>query len=146
MSDRVLVPGTNQRRATPGFRLSVVLAVLLAGVALLAAGCASPSDPDKMIDSPPDFIGFVTEIGPGGEGEVLGRIVVASHADKLVRMIVLTIERDTLLFVRDGEEVRGVSFGTLQLQDDVQVWFAGPVQEGFPEYATARQLLIVPRD
>lgn len=145
LSRRLRQPTVDHRAGARRFDLSVTLLVLLVTSVPLAAGCASPSQSGEMIDSNPDFTGFITAIEPGSNEAVLGRILVESHADKLVRRFVITVTRDTLVFERGEAETRAASFDTLQLQDQVQVWFAGSVQEGFPAYATARQVVIAQR-
>jgi hypothetical protein len=88
-------------------------------------------------------VGFVTAIEPGSSEDILARVFLESHADKLVNRVVITVTKETLVFGRDGAETRAVSFNTLQVQDQVQAWFVGSVQEGFPARATAKQLVIV---
>lgn len=53
-----------------------------------------------MANYDPDFVGFVTEINRRGAGEVVGRITVESHADKLVRRHLVTLTTSTLFLDR----------------------------------------------
>lgn len=116
---------------------------LVIGLMALTAGCSTSSKGSDIINSEADFVGFITGIQPDGNGDVLGWILVESHADKLVDRYIVTVTSDTLIFKREGEEHRPASFDAFELTYWVHVWFAGPVKESFPAQATARQVVIV---
>ncbi|MGD9116476.1 MAG: DUF3221 domain-containing protein [Dehalococcoidia bacterium] len=115
------------------------LAVLLLGLVVVSVNCASAIRP---IETEADFLGFITEISPDGENEVLGRISVESHADKIVTKYVITIEDETLIFEQDGDNLRQTAFEALENKQWVKIWFDGPVMESFPMQATAAQVVI----
>ena len=69
--------------------LAVVICVLL------PAGCASSPE---ALETEADFTGWVMEIQPVGNGEVLGQILVEAQADKYVDKCMVTIKDETLIF------------------------------------------------
>lgn len=112
---------------------------LLFGLVAVSASCASAIHP---IETEADFLGFITEINPDGGSEVLGRISVESHADKIVTKYVITIEDETLIFEQDGDNLRQTDFAALENKQWVKIWFDGLVMESFPMQATAAQVVI----
>lgn len=113
---------------------------LLIGLAAVSPGCAPAAKP---LETEADFLGFITEIHPDRKGDILGQISVESHADKLVSKYIVTITDETLIFQKDGDELRPVDFKELENQQQwVQIWFTGPVLESFPGQATASQVVI----
>ena len=62
-----------------------------------------------MVKPDPDFVGFVTAIDRAGTGEVIGRITVESHADKLVDRHFITLTNNTMLLRRDGKALLDVA-------------------------------------
>ncbi len=121
------------------FYLSVSVAIVLSLVTGMAAGCTSAPE---ALETEPDFTGFITEIHLIGEKGTLGQVLVESHADKLVDKYVVTIEDVTLIFEQNGEERRQVAFEALETQQQVQIWFSGPIMESFPMQGTAQQVVI----
>jgi hypothetical protein len=116
------------------------LVALLIGLAVVSADCAQATKP---IETEPDFIGFITEIQPGQEEGIRGRISAESHADKIVTRYIITIEEETLIFQEDGGNLREVGFAALETKQWVEIWFSGPVLESWPLQATARQVVII---
>ncbi len=106
---------------------------------MTAINCASPAKP---LDTEADFTGFITEIHPVGEKGVIGRILVESHADKLVNKYMVTIKGETLIFRLDVEDYRQVNFKSLKTRQWVQIWSTGPIMESFPMQGTAAQVVI----
>lgn len=113
-----------------------LLVVLIAG----SPGCAPAAKP---LETEADFHGFITEIHLNGERDTLGQISVESHADKIVSKYIVTITHETLIFQKDGDELRSVDFEELENQKQwISIWFTGPVLESFPVQATAAQVVI----
>jgi hypothetical protein len=117
-----------------------VLAGLLGLLMTVSPGCASTAKP---METEADLIGFITEIRPNGERDVLGQINVESHADKIVSKYIITITDETLIFQQDGNDLRRTAFKTLENKQWVKIWFTGPVLESFPVQGTAGQVVIV---
>lgn len=120
-----------------------VLAGILVGGS--AASCAPPPQSKEMVNPEPDFVGFVTGIDRGGTGEVIGRITVESHADKLVERHFVTLTKSTVLLRRDGNALNPVDFDALKPKDWVQLWFLGSPKKPYPAELTAQRLVIVDR-
>jgi hypothetical protein len=121
---------------TRPFVLVGSLIVLIA----VSVGCASNIRP---METEADFIGFVTEIHPNGEGDILGQISVESHADKIVSRYIITIKDETLILRQEGDGLRRVAFHTLENKQWVKIWFTGPVIESSPVQGTAGQIVLV---
>lgn len=117
----------------------VGIAVLLAGVAAQAAGCGGPRRGE--FGSPPDFVGWVTAIEPD-DGKGGDRIIVESQADKIVRRLIVTVTSDTQIYRREAGATRQVGFADVALQDQAQLWLAGPVPQSFPAQVSALQLVV----
>jgi hypothetical protein len=95
------------------------------------------------VNTEPDVTGFITEVEATGKNDIVGRISVESDADKLVARYVITVTRDTGLFRETGNERQSVTFNSLEYQQWVELWFAGPVMESSPMQATASQIVII---
>jgi hypothetical protein len=108
-------------------------------VAAVFQGCASAAKP---LETEADFYGFITEIHPNGEGDIVGRISVESHADKIVSKYIVTITDETLIFRQDGDNLRQADFKAFENKQWVRIWFTGPVLESYPVQATAGQVVI----
>ncbi|MFC1967639.1 DUF3221 domain-containing protein [Chloroflexota bacterium] len=89
-----------------------------------------------------DFTGFITEIHPVGNEDVLGQILVESLTAKLGDKYMVTINDETLIFKQDGENRRQAAFEELETKQKVEVWFTGPIMESFPMQGTAQQVVI----
>ena len=118
----------------------VLSAVLASGY---ATSCSAPPQSKAMANYDPDFVGFVTEINRRGAGEVVGRITVESHADKLVRRHLVTLTTSTLFFRQEGSARKSSDFSSLKEKDFVQLWFSGSNVKPYPPEVTARQLVII---
>lgn len=118
----------------------VFSSALIIGLMVIALSCTSNSKP---IETEADFIGFITEIQPGQDKDIIGRISVESHADKIVTRYVITIKDETLIFQQDGDNLRKTTFKALENKQWVKIWFSGPVMESWPMQATAQQVIIV---
>lgn len=120
---------------------------LLAGILVSgsAASCSSPPQSKGMANSEPDFVGFVTGIDRGGTGEVIGRVTVESHADKLVDRHIVTITKGTVLLRRAGNTLNPVDLDGVKAKDWVQLWFLGSSTKPYPAELTAQRLVIVDR-
>lgn len=123
-------------------RFFVLAGILIGGS---AASCSSPPESKEMVKPDPDFVGFVTAIDRGGTGEVIGRITVESHADKLVDRHFITLTNNTVLLRRDGKALNPVGLDGLKPRDWVQLWFVGSPKKPYPAELTAQRLVIVDR-
>ena len=111
---------------------AILIALAIAAALLSIVGCMSSPEP---LQTEPDFLGFITEIQAG-------RITVESHAYKIVDRYVVTINNETGIFKREGENLRHVSAAAFETKQWVRIWFSGPVMESWPKQATARQIVI----
>ncbi len=91
----------------------------------------------------PDFLGFVTAIDPGSIEVYPSKIVVESHADKVVSRIIVQVKRNTLVFIQDDSKEIPASIKDIKNKDRVWIWFTGPQKKGFPGKATAEKILII---
>lgn|GEM_PF-447493 len=90
----------------------------------------------------PDVTGFITNVESMATKDVVGRISVESHADKIVDKYVITVKRGTGIFLQQGEMRQNVTFDYLENQQRIKLWIDGPVMESFPMQATAGQIVI----
>jgi len=107
------------------------------------AGCSASRPP---LDSEPDCVGFITETRPSGEGGNKGKIVVESHADKLVARCLVTIAKETKIAERVTGEYHTRSFHALEPKDWVQVWFTESVTGSSPATFQAEQIVVFRRE
>ena len=120
---------------------SIVCSLVLVTALMIAAlSCASNGKP---IETKADFTGFITDIQPGQNKDIVGRISVESHADKIVTKYVITIKDETLIFRQDGDTLHEITFKALENKQWVKIWFSGPVMESWPMQVTAGQVIIV---
>ncbi len=112
---------------------------LLIGLMTVAADCTSAP---RALETEPYFTGFITEIHPIGEKGTLGQILVESPADEFTDKYWVTIKDETLIFEQDGEERSQVAFEAVATEQQVQIWFTGPIMESFPMQGTAQQVVI----
>ena len=97
-------------------------------------------DPDDAVVGPTsDFIGFITEIQAFSHGDALGLISAESHADKIVDKYVFTVTVDAEILELNGETV---AFEDLEVTQQIEVWFSGPVKESFPMQVDAGKVII----
>ena len=114
--------------------------VVITCLMITALSCTSSGKP---IETEADFTGFITDIQPVQNKDIVGRISVESHADKLVTKYVITIKNETLLFQQDGDTLRETTFKALENKQWVEIWFSGPVMESWPMQVTAGQVVIM---
>jgi len=119
-------------------RLFVLVGLFLALIAV-SPGCAPAAKP---MEAEADFYGFITEINPDREGDILGQISVESHSDKIVNKCTVTITNETLIFRQDGDNLSQANFEALEDKQWVKVWFTGPILGSFPMRGTAGQVVI----
>jgi hypothetical protein len=117
----------------------LVLTGLLTSLIALSVGCAPTAQPLRREQ---DFSGFITEIHANGRGGVAGQVYVESHADKIVTRYVIRVTNKTLIFRRNEDDLRRVSFGMLEEMQTVEIWWAGPTTGTFPVLGTAAQIVI----
>jgi len=92
----------------------------------------------------PDIIGIVAQIEYINSAEVPGRILVElekpnNTSDKFW----VTVENNTPIFQYDGGQQATVTFGALGNNQNIAVWFDGPVMESYPAQVTASQIVIM---
>jgi hypothetical protein len=116
---------------------------------MLSLAPASACVPDRTTSDTraagPCLAGFISAIERDDDG--VGRIVVESHADKLVRRTLVTITPQTTILSAENPNGESLSFDALRLQDRVGVWCAGDVvQESSADWkATARKIVLTRR-
>ncbi|MFC2011111.1 hypothetical protein ACFLUR_02335 [Chloroflexota bacterium] len=86
----------------------------------------------KPIQTEADFTGFITEIHPLEKDDIFGQILVESHADKIADKYVVTVRDETLILQQDGNKMNQTDFEALETNQQVQIWFTGPIMESFP--------------
>jgi|SRR5690242_1095589 len=92
----------------------------------------------------PQFTGFVSRIERGTKvGEA--RIIVESHAQKMVQRHVLIVTPKTVIMRREGNVEKKVNVDSLMEKDWVKVWFAGARKSSYPTEVTAERIVIVDR-
>jgi hypothetical protein len=121
-----------------GFLLTAVLLTII----MTSCGSHGMNTAQK---SDPDFIGFVTNVEKGGSGEVVGRINVESHADKLVHRHTVNVTRGTVILRREGEQDRPTNIESIKPKDWLKLWFREARGDRFPDEVTATKVLIVDR-
>ena len=97
---------------------------LLIVLVVVAVGCTSVP---KVLETEPDFTGFITAVHPIGVEDTFGQILAESHAANLVDKYMVTIKDKTLIIEQGGEELRQLTFEVLETKQRVQLWFTGPV-------------------
>jgi len=115
--------------------------VALAGMPVTSCSVQSGEE----LNSEPSFVGFVTAIDRNETGGAIPRLTVESHADKLVRRHVVSLNKETVVLRRESGALRPVDISTLKLKDWVQLWFAGSRREPYPLEVSARQVVIIDR-
>ena len=120
-------------------RLFGLLGLLIALMAV-TVDCSSTA---KLLETEADFTGFITEVHPIGRGDTLGQILVESPADNFIDKYRVTIKDETQILKQDGDELRQVAFEALETEQQVQIWFSGPIMESFPMQGTAQQVVII---
>lgn len=94
-----------------------------------------------------DFTGQVTDVQHVGKGHVVGTMLVEAtvKADEgeYIDTYMVTVTDETLIFEERAGGRRVVTFETVGVGQDVQVWFAGPVKESYPMQGDARQMVVV---
>jgi hypothetical protein len=116
------------------------IALVLAGVPALA-GAGGPTQ-ERSMSSHPDFVGWVMAIEPGDGKGALGRIVVESQADKIVRRLVVTVTSDTQIYRRTANDIRRAGFKDVARRDQARLWLTGPVPRSFPAQVIARKMVV----
>ena len=98
---------------------------------------------NKTLNSEPDLTGLITEINLTDKNEISGQILVESETEGFVDKYMVTIKDETRLFEQVGDELHQIPFEVLDTQQQVQIWFSGPVMESFPMQVTAQQVVII---
>ena len=97
----------------------------------------------KPLQTEADFTGWITEIHPIGNKGTLGQILIEAPADNFIDKYMVTIKDETLILQQDGEKRSQAAFEVLEITQQVQIWFTGPIMESFPMQGTAQQVVIV---
>ncbi len=113
--------------------------VFFVTLAIWIVGC---SFTPKPLQSEPDFIGYITEINSTVVNDVLMQILVESPVNQGTDKYLVTVSKSTTIFEKDRGEVRTVDSGIIAVNDNIEIWFSGPVKESFPMQVTAKQIII----
>jgi hypothetical protein len=117
-------------------RLLIILVIVLGLLAVLVIALTRPPR-QAALATPPEFTGWVLGVDTGSR-----QIVVESQADKIVRRVNVTVTGDTLIFRREGGELKPIGLFGVRRQDQAELWLTGPVPESFPAEVTARQVVV----
>jgi hypothetical protein len=111
-------------------------------VSLVGLFVACGDNPTPAI--PPAIRGNITNLNVAG-GEVLGSILVEGAIENGTAFdkAAITISSQTRLFELAGQERRPVTFEALQVGQQVEAWFDGPVAESYPVQARASEVVIL---
>ncbi len=112
---------------------------LLAATLLAMAMSCSSSEDNSMLDSKPDFVGFVTTVQTGEPRE----LIVESHANKEVARHRVLIPREATYLRREGATTRPLDPATIREKDWVEIWFAGAADSSGRQ--RVRQLIVTDR-
>lgn len=98
----------------------------MALLSLVFAATACSSSPEtELLESKPDFIGFITAIEPRQTGDGPAHLTVESHADKLVRRLLVRLDSGSAVYRRADKTVQPAERRALQLKGWVEIWFRG---------------------
>jgi len=119
------------------------VAVLLAGLTLIAAGRPAPAQMEKM-----DVKGKVTKFNPANEAQkaqgllavilVEGKKTPTTENDKAS----VKVTDKTKIWKQVGDKKQPATVADLKQGAEVSVRFTGPVLESYPVQATAGELII----
>lgn len=112
-------------------------------VALLAGGACLFSEEKKMLESKPDFIGFVTAIQPDDRQLSRTNLIVESHANKEVERHFVSIPPQAICLRREAEATQPIQPSAIKPKDWVEIWFAGPKDSA--GWQTVHQLIVTDR-
>lgn len=118
---------------------TIIVVALLAGAAI---SCFS-SEEKKMVESKPDFVGFVTAVQPGDQPLSPAYLTVESHANKEVERHFVSIPRNAICLRREAEATRPIDPSAIKPKDWVEIWFAGSKDSAGPQ--TVNQLIVTDR-
>ena len=129
--------------------LAMTALLLLVGV---LAACSTPASPggdtgsnttptagDLAPATAPDITGIITSKDtPGG-------VLIEENPDEASGSAKahVSIVNETRIFKQQGQELRPATVGELEVGQQVQAWFTGPVRESYPLQATAGVIVIV---
>ncbi|MFC1946436.1 DUF3221 domain-containing protein [Chloroflexota bacterium] len=115
-----------------------VFALLLILV-ITVIGCRVDTEP---LQNMPDFIGTISEVNPFNKQDAYGQILVEKKVDDYIDKYILTITKDSQLYEKIGDDLHSIDFDFLESQQQVQIWFSGPIMESFPMQGTAGQVVV----
>jgi hypothetical protein len=120
------------------------LLVLCFGLIGLILGCG-PANTTPVTN--PAIRGSITysQAQPGPDQDILGSILIEGQLenDTSFDKAAVTITAQTRIFERVGQERRPTTFEALQVGQQVEAWFDGPVAESYPVQARASDVLIL---
>jgi len=115
----------------------------LAGLLAAAVISCLSSEEKKMLESKPDFVGFVTVVQPDDHPQPPTHLIVESHANKEVERHFVSIPRHAICLRREAEATRPLDPAAIKAKDWVEIWFAGPKDSAGLQ--TVRQLIVTDR-
>jgi len=109
-------------------------------LAILVVGCEIDPEPVQTV---PDFSGTISEVILLDNQDAYGQILVENQVDDYIDKYILTINNDTQLYEKIGSDLQSVGFNFLEVGQQVETWFSGPIMESYPMQATASQVVII---
>ncbi|MFC1958794.1 DUF3221 domain-containing protein [Chloroflexota bacterium] len=101
-------------------------------------------DPDDVIvRDESDITGTITEIDTVSSETVDGRILVElEQPNNTSDKFLVTIDKNTPIYEYDGQDHYTITFNSLQIGQNVEVWFKGAVMESYPAQVKAEEVLV----
>lgn len=128
------------RSATTGSaHAAVVLATTLLGALTLIGAFALAGCNGSPPDDAPDISGTIARVDAGGEGSVSILVESAAAPTGVLDQAVIYITNETTVEHENGSEVPAHE---LRVDDEVDVWFTGPVRESYPVQADAEYVVL----
>ena len=120
------------------------LLVLCLGLLWLLSSCGPAA---SVPSTNPAIRGSITNRQPltGAKNGILGSILIEGQleSDTAFDKAAVTITAQTRIFEQMGQERRPTTFEALQVGQQVEAWFDGPVAESYPVQARANDVVIL---
>ncbi|MBW8012489.1 MAG: hypothetical protein FVQ83_14835 [Chloroflexi bacterium] len=114
---------------------------VLIGFALLGASCGSAP---VVIETQAEFSGLIREIQPNPIEGFQGWITVESPSSEGAATYKVTINDETNIFKLNSGRHEFMNFGTLEVNQQVVLWFTLLNLDAIPVEAVAEQVVILP--
>lgn len=115
--------------------------LMLALSAILSVGCTDQL-PEKI-----DIRGEITKVSEVNDKGTVGVILVEGELEKdtqVDKAAVTVTDRTKIYVVKNQNKIEKANFSVLQIDEEVEVTFSGPVRESYPVQATAETIVIIP--